>query len=202
MKNKRISETFFQVKAEPKTAALTAGPAVKLPPTQATSSQALTLVNTVRIEKLSDEENEEVDITDDLSDDGDRNELPGVRSLQGATDVCTDSPAEKREDTSPGETVDTPHNETLQEPPQSSSLCYFETSCTPGDNNDSSGRTSPDLQEAIQADQAETPAENKALSFQPRASPQTCSLEEEGTDCTGQTVARCEFPLMPRLTFF
>lgn len=165
---------------------------MKLPPPQATSSQALTLANTVRIEKLSDEENEEVDITDDLSDDGDCNEPPGVRSRQGVTDVRTDGPVEELEDTSPGEMVDELDNKTPQSPPQSSSLCYFETSCTAGDNIDASGRTSPDrrhLHEAIQTDLAETPAEIKALSFQPDASPQTCPLEEEGADCTGQTVA-------------
>lgn len=174
---------------------------MKLPPTQATSSQALTLANTVRIEKLSDEENEEVDITDDLSDDGDCNEPPGVRSGQGVSDVRTDGPAEKREDTSPEETVDKLESKTAQSPPQSSSVCYFETSCTAGDNNnDTSRRTSLDrqhLQEAVQAD----PVENKALSFQSDASPQTCPLEEEGGDCTGQTVAWCKFHLTLRCTF-
>lgn len=165
---------------------------MKLLPTQPTSSQALTLANTVRIEKLSDEENEEVDITDDLSDDGDCNEPQGVRSQQGVTDVRTDGPAEKREDGSPVETVDKLDDKTPQSPPQSSSLCYFETTCTAGDDKNANGRTSPDrkhLQEAVRSDPAETLVENEALSFHSDASPQTCPLEEEGTDCTGQTVA-------------
>lgn len=165
---------------------------MKLPPTQATSSQALTLATTVRIEKLSDEENEEVDITDDLSDDGDCNEPSGVRSRQGVTDVRADGPAEKIEDASPGETVDKLDDKPPLSPPQSSSLCYFETSCTAGDNINASERMSPDLrhlQEDIQTNRAVIPAENKALSFQTDALPQTCPLEEEGNDGTGQTVA-------------
>lgn len=160
--------------------------------TQPTSSQALTLANTVRIEKLSDEENEEVDITDDLSDDGARNELQGVRSQQGVTDVQTDGSPEKREDADPVETVDILNDKTPQSPPQSSSLCCFETSCTAGDDKNANGRTSPDrksLQEAIRSDPVETPVENEALSSQSNVSPQTCPLEEEGTDCTGQVFA-------------
>lgn len=148
----------------------------------------MTLTNTVRIEKLSDEENEEVDITDDLSDDGDFNEPLGVSSRQVVTDVCTYGPAEKREDTSLGETLDKLDNKTPQSRLQSSSLCYFETSCTAGDDENACGRTSPDRQnlQDIQTDPAETPVVNKALSLQSASSPQTCPLEEGGTDYTGQ----------------
>ena len=70
---------FLQAKSEPRAAAPSAGPALHLQPPQPTSSHASTLTNTVRIEKLSDEEDEEVDITDDLSDDGEAvSEPPAV----------------------------------------------------------------------------------------------------------------------------
>lgn len=45
-------------------------------PPQPTSSHASTLANTVYIERLSDDEDEDVDITDDLSDDGEAEEVP------------------------------------------------------------------------------------------------------------------------------
>lgn len=155
---------------------------MKLLPTQPTSSQALTLANTVRIEKLSDEENEEVDITDDLSDDGDCNEPQSVRSQQGVTDFRTNGP----EDASTVATLNKLDDKTPQSPLQSSSLCYFET--TAGDDKKSNGGTSPDgkhLQEAFRSDPTETPVESEALSLQSDTSPQTSPLEEEGTDCTG-----------------
>lgn len=56
---------LFKAKSEPRAAASSAG-LLKLQHTQPASS---TLANTVRIEKLSDEEDEEVDITDDLCND-------------------------------------------------------------------------------------------------------------------------------------
>lgn len=163
------------MKAEPKN---TVGPAVKLPQPQATSSQAVSLANAVRIEKLSDEENEEVDITDDLSSDGDCNEPPGVRSWH----VVADDPDEKRVDARAGGTVDILDHRT---PPQSSSPCYFETSCTAGDDENAGGRTPPDRPD-VPAALRTNPAENKKLSLQSAAPPQTCSVEEGSTDCTGQ----------------
>ncbi|XP_068449227.1 histone H2A deubiquitinase MYSM1 [Clinocottus analis] len=83
------SRTIFQVKSyarqyfqhkttsEPRAAAPPAGPALQSPPPEPTSapeptsSRASALTNAVRMERLSDEEDEEVDITDDLSDDED-----------------------------------------------------------------------------------------------------------------------------------
>ncbi|KAG7514675.1 histone H2A deubiquitinase MYSM1 isoform X1 [Solea senegalensis] len=59
-------------KSEPRSAALPAGPVLQSP--QPTSSHASTTDNTIRIEKLSDGEDEDVDITDDLSDDEDTEE--------------------------------------------------------------------------------------------------------------------------------
>lgn len=176
------------MKAEPKTTALPTGHSGNLLPTQPTSSQALTLTNTVRIEKLSDEENEEVDITDDLSDDGDCNKPQSFRSQSGVTDMHTDDPAEKGEVVGPLEMVDKLDNITPQSPPRSSSLCHFETTSTARVDENTNGRTSPDrkcLQEATQLGALEAQVENEALSFQCDGSPQTCQLEEEGTNGTG-----------------
>lgn len=54
-------------------------------PPQPTYSHASTLANTVRIEKLSDDEDEDVDITDDLSDD---EEAEGKPQTVLKTEVC------------------------------------------------------------------------------------------------------------------
>ncbi|KAM3876110.1 histone H2A deubiquitinase MYSM1 [Diretmus argenteus] len=71
---KSYAKQYFKHKAksEPRAAAPSAGPVVHVHAPQSTSSHASasTLGNAVRIEKLSDDEDEEVDITDDLSDDG------------------------------------------------------------------------------------------------------------------------------------
>lgn len=58
---------IFKAKSEPRAAASSAG-LLNIQNTQPASS---TLANTVRIEKLSDEEDEEVDITDEPCNDGD-----------------------------------------------------------------------------------------------------------------------------------
>eukprot|EP00066_Takifugu_rubripes_P023612 XP_011612878.1 PREDICTED: histone H2A deubiquitinase MYSM1 [Takifugu rubripes] len=73
---KSYARQYFKHKAksEPRAAASSAG-LLKLQHTQPASS---TLANTVRIEKLSDEEDEEVDITDDLCNDGDSDHKPPV----------------------------------------------------------------------------------------------------------------------------
>ncbi|TNM87481.1 hypothetical protein fugu_005702 [Takifugu bimaculatus] len=73
---KSYARQYFKHKAksEPRAAASSAG-LLKLQHAQPASS---TLANTVRIEKLSDEEDEEVDITDDLCNDGDSDHKPPV----------------------------------------------------------------------------------------------------------------------------
>uniref|UniRef100_A0A3Q3VPT6 Myb-like, SWIRM and MPN domain-containing protein 1 n=1 Tax=Mola mola TaxID=94237 RepID=A0A3Q3VPT6_MOLML len=77
---KSYARQYFKQKAksQSRAAAPSAGPVVDFQPTQPTSSHAPTPTNTVRIEKLSDEEDQEVDITDDLSDDGDGDHKPQV----------------------------------------------------------------------------------------------------------------------------
>uniref|UniRef100_A0A3Q4I458 Myb-like, SWIRM and MPN domain-containing protein 1 n=1 Tax=Neolamprologus brichardi TaxID=32507 RepID=A0A3Q4I458_NEOBR len=65
-----------------------------------TSSQVSTLANAVRIEKLSDDEDEDVDITDDLSDDEEGNKPQAVLSSdfcgpEEKTDSGSQSPTEE-----------------------------------------------------------------------------------------------------------
>lgn len=64
----------FQTKSEPKAAAPSPGPVPQNP--QTTSSLVNAVTNAVRIERLSDDEDEDVDITDDLSDDGEADSKP------------------------------------------------------------------------------------------------------------------------------
>uniref|UniRef100_H3CL25 Myb-like, SWIRM and MPN domain-containing protein 1 n=1 Tax=Tetraodon nigroviridis TaxID=99883 RepID=H3CL25_TETNG len=77
---KSYARQFFKhkAKAEPSAAAPSAG----LLKSQHAPPASSTLANTVRIEKLSDEEGEEVDITDDLCTDEDKVHKPAV------DDVC------------------------------------------------------------------------------------------------------------------
>ncbi|XP_008275647.1 histone H2A deubiquitinase MYSM1 [Stegastes partitus] len=77
---KSYARQYFKHKAksEPRAAAPSAGPVLHLQPPQPTSSHVSTLANAVRIEKLSDDEDEDVDITDDLSDDEGADEKPQI----------------------------------------------------------------------------------------------------------------------------
>lgn len=65
---------LFKGKSEPRAAASSAG----LCNIQHAQPASANLANTVRIEKLSDEEDEEVDITDDLCNDDDSDHKPPV----------------------------------------------------------------------------------------------------------------------------
>ncbi|XP_078141873.1 histone H2A deubiquitinase MYSM1 [Centroberyx gerrardi] len=99
---KSYARQYFKHKAksEPRGAAPSTGPVMPVPALQSTSSHASALANAVRIEKLSDDEDEEVDITDDLSDDGEEGDKPqavlkteSCSSEQLAeTETQTDSP--------------------------------------------------------------------------------------------------------------
>ncbi|KAK0144827.1 Histone H2A deubiquitinase MYSM1 [Merluccius polli] len=55
---------------------------IQVPQSSSSSSLAAALVNAVRIEKLSDNEDEEVDITDDLSDEGDSAKKPQAAAVK------------------------------------------------------------------------------------------------------------------------
>uniref|UniRef100_A0A7N9ASM3 Myb-like, SWIRM and MPN domain-containing protein 1 n=1 Tax=Mastacembelus armatus TaxID=205130 RepID=A0A7N9ASM3_9TELE len=73
---KSYARQYFKhkTKSEPRAAAPSAGPVLHTHPPQPTSSHCNTLTNTVRIEKHS--EDEDVDITDDLSDSEDSDDKP------------------------------------------------------------------------------------------------------------------------------
>ncbi|XP_076009318.1 histone H2A deubiquitinase MYSM1 [Genypterus blacodes] len=89
---KSYARQYFKhkVTSPPRAAAPSVGQVLHVQPPPSTSSQASTLANAVRIEKLSDDEDEEVDITDDLSDDG------GDKRQEVKTEAC-----------SPGQQIDT-----------------------------------------------------------------------------------------------
>ncbi|KAM3620111.1 uncharacterized protein V6R79_018455 [Siganus canaliculatus] len=142
---KSYARQYFKhkVKSEPSTAAPSAGPLLNLQPSQPSPSFSLTLANAVRIEKLSSEEDEEVDITDDLSDEGDGDHKPQVAlktefedpDLLTDAEIQTDNgteeqnQAEDRTETKKDQLTHSsacPHEEGLQ---PSSSLPLTEKSC-------------------------------------------------------------------------
>lgn len=182
---------MFQAKSEARAAAPSAGPLLHLQPPQPTSSHASSLANTVRIEKLSDEEDEEVDITDDLSDDGDGDDKPQAvlktefcepEQLTGA-EIHTDSPAEEQK-----EAKDQPSHISLS--PQSPSLpCSEKTGVTGLDEKGDERVSFPPkhLQAVAQTDLEQMTDENDSQSSQSESSAQTGQLEEACSDGTGTT---------------
>uniref|UniRef100_A0A669CD70 Myb-like, SWIRM and MPN domain-containing protein 1 n=1 Tax=Oreochromis niloticus TaxID=8128 RepID=A0A669CD70_ORENI len=94
---KSYARQYFKHKAksEPGPAAPSVAPIIHLQPPQPTSSQVSTLANAVRIEKLSDDEDEDVDITDDMSDDEEGNKLQAVLSSDCGPEEKTDSGSQK-----------------------------------------------------------------------------------------------------------
>ncbi|XP_067453588.1 histone H2A deubiquitinase MYSM1 [Thunnus thynnus] len=119
-------------KSEPGVAAPSTGPVLHMQPPQPTSSHAPTLANTVRIEKLSDDEDEDVDITDDLSDDGEADDKPQAvletelckADQPTGHEIQTDSPTQEQKEAGPTETEEQPGHSCLspQSPQPSSSL--------------------------------------------------------------------------------
>ncbi|XP_036972042.1 histone H2A deubiquitinase MYSM1 [Acanthopagrus latus] len=124
---KSYARQYFKLKAksEPRAAAPSAGPKLHSQPPQATSSHASALANTVRIEKLSDEEDEEVDITDDLSNDGDHDNKP---QLVLKTELCEPEQHNPTEEQGEADLTET-KEATLHSPQPTSSLpCSEKTS--------------------------------------------------------------------------
>lgn len=167
-----------------------------LQPPQPTSSHASTLTNTVRIEKLSDEEDEEVDITDDLSDDGDDDDKPQAafkaefcepERLTG-TEIQTDSPREEQTEAGQTETKDQPSHTSLspQSPQPSSSLPRSEKMGVTGLDEKSNERASLPPKDLQAGAQAETD-ENEGQSSQSESPAQTGQVEEACSDGTGKT---------------
>ncbi|XP_062251306.1 histone H2A deubiquitinase MYSM1 isoform X2 [Platichthys flesus] len=107
---KSYARQYFKHKAEsePTSSAHSAGPDLQTP--QTTSSHASSLVNTVRIEKLSDGEDEDVDITDDLSDDEDDKPHTGIKTepeQQTGTEIQIDSSEGEKEESDEDEVEST-----------------------------------------------------------------------------------------------
>ncbi|XP_076583037.1 histone H2A deubiquitinase MYSM1 [Chaetodon auriga] len=179
-----------KAKSEPRAAAPSAGPVMHSQSPQPTSSRVSTLANAVRIEKLSDEEDEEVDITDDLSDDGDQDDKPQavLKSEFREPKQLTDTGEQKEAGLTgtkdqPGRT-----SPSLHSPQPSSSLPCSEKT---GLGESGIERVSPppkQLQEGAQtASEAE---EDEGQSSQSESSAQTGQLEEacrDGTDSVAKT---------------
>lgn len=163
---------FFKAKEEPSTASPSTG-FLKLQHAQPASS---TLANTVRIEKLSDEEDEEVDITDDLCTDGDCAHKPPV------DDVCeskgleliqiqTENPKEEQDNIGLSMSLDhLSHN------------CSEETGVR-GQVSSSHAH----LQAAALTTSELMTLEDEYQSFQSESSRQPSQFEEGGSDGTGKT---------------
>ncbi|CAB1426947.1 unnamed protein product [Pleuronectes platessa] len=173
---KSYARQYFKHKAEsePTSSAQSAGP--DLHPPQTTSSHASSLVNTVRIEKLSDGEDEDVDITDDLSDDEDDKPHTGIETepeQQTGTEIQIDSSEGEQEETDEDEVESTqemkdqhshisPFPQSLQ---SSSSFRFTEESVV----------TEPDETPPLKSPQTETQTDSKQMNDEHEAQ---CSQSE------------------------
>ncbi|XP_070817719.1 histone H2A deubiquitinase MYSM1 isoform X2 [Chaetodon trifascialis] len=159
---------------------------------QPTSSRVSTLANAVRIEKLSDEEDEEVDITDDLSDEGDDDDKPQavLKSEFCEPEQLTGTGEQKEAGLTgtkdqPDRTSSSPHR-----PQPSSSLPCSEKT---GLDERGDERVSPppkQLQEGAQTASEEMAEEDEGQSSHSESSAQTGELEEasvDGTDSAAKT---------------
>ncbi|XP_059196799.1 histone H2A deubiquitinase MYSM1 [Centropristis striata] len=184
---KSYARQYFKHKAksEPRAAA----PALQLQPPEPTSSHASTLTNTVRIEKLSDEENEEVDITDDLSSDEDGDKPQAVIKTEffepkQPTDPEIQSDTEEQEEA--GLTGRPSHNSmSPQRPRASSSLPSSEKSGVTGLEEKGNERASlplKNLQTGAQTDPEQMTDRNEEQSSRSESSAQTGQPEEA---CSG-----------------
>lgn len=200
MRNKQILSSavfFFQAKTEPKAGAPSAGPVLQ--PPQTTSSLVNIVTNTVRIEKLSDDEDEDVDITDDLSDDENaedkqqtvvKTEFCEAEELTG-TEMPTDNPTDEQKVEGQEETKDQ-HSHILlppaQSPPSSSSLPCSEE-CGVSGLDEKSDQTEScilkNLQAVAQTDSKQITDMNEAQSSQSESSAETGQLEEACRDGSG-----------------
>ncbi|XP_054458779.1 histone H2A deubiquitinase MYSM1 [Anoplopoma fimbria] len=197
---KSYARQYFKHKttSEPTAAAPSAGPALHLQPPQPTSSQALTLTNAVRIEKLSDEEDEEVDITDDVSaDDGDdggddkppaelRSDLCEPERLK-TDEIQTDAEEQKEAGGTETKDQDNHTSPSPQSPRPSSSLPPSEETGMTGlveKSNEKAPLPPKNLQTAAQRDSEQMTDDNEDQSSQSESPAQTGQLEEASSDDT------------------
>ncbi|KAI4828763.1 hypothetical protein KUCAC02_022839 [Chaenocephalus aceratus] len=194
---KSYARQYFKhkVKSEPRAAAPSAGPSAPLQPPQPTSSHASMLTNTVRIERLSDEEDEEVDITDDLSEDGDAKPQVVIK-----TEICepeqpqsSEIQKDSEEQNHLTETRDQPSPRSLSpQSPQLSPSSSEKTSVTGIDEKDNEREylQPENVQAAAQTDLEQMTDEIKGQSSQSKNSAKWDQLEEacgDGTDSADKT---------------
>ncbi len=199
---------ILQAKSEPRAAAPSAGPVLHSQPPQPTSSHASTLANTVRIEKLSDEEDEEVDITDDLSDAGNDDDKPQAvfktesckqEQLTG-TDIQTDDPTEA----GVTETNYQPCH-TSPSPQTSTSLARSEETVLTGlDERCSEGVSQPpkDLHTGAHTASELMTDGNEGPNFLSESSEQTGQVEKTCSEGAGKTAVFLECHLLIMASFF
>ncbi|XP_026201134.1 histone H2A deubiquitinase MYSM1 isoform X2 [Anabas testudineus] len=201
---KSYARQYFKHKAksEPKSAAPSADPVLQSP--QTSSSLDSIVTNTVRIEKLSNDEDEEVDITDDTSDDGDADNKPQaevktecceVEQLTG-TEIQTNSPTDEQKEGDQNETKDQ-HRHILLAPAQSpqtlSSLsCSEERAVTELDEKSDQAESCilKNLEEEARSDSKQTTGASDDQCSQSVSSAETGQLEEacsDGTDSVDKT---------------
>lgn len=163
---------LFKAKSEPRTAAPSAGP-LKAQHTQPTSS---TLANTVRIEKLSDEEDEEVDITDDLcNDDGDHKPpVDNVCESEEAEGILIHTEKPKEDQSKVGLAM---------------SLDHLIHTCSEGTGVSEKVSPRAHLQTAAPTTSQLMTQEDECMSFQAESSQQPDLPEEGGSNETGKTAA-------------
>lgn len=159
---------FFKAKSAAPSAGL-----LKLQHTQPASS---TLTNTVRIEKLSDEEDEEVDITDDLFNDGDSDNKPPADKVcesKGPEGIQIQTENPKEEQNKVGLSMSLDHH-----------------MHTGSEETGVGEKLSPHahLQAAAQTT-LELIKQDECQSFQSESSQQPGQLEEGGSDDTGKGAA-------------
>ncbi|CAJ1060107.1 histone H2A deubiquitinase MYSM1 [Xyrichtys novacula] len=169
---KSYARQYFKhkTKSDSRATAPPAGPVEHLQPPQLASSQPLALSKTVRIEKLSDEEDEEVDITDDLSDEGDGESCEP--ELQTETETLTDPLTQDQSE--PGLT-ENQHSESFSSPESPGAKTDSEDEdCQPEgpaqtgqqedtcrDRSDPAERTEPNQTDAPEEDQQDEEEEEE-----------------------------------------
>ncbi|XP_062419451.1 histone H2A deubiquitinase MYSM1 isoform X2 [Pungitius pungitius] len=166
---KSYARQFFkrQTPSEPRGAAPPAGGVLQLHP-QSTSAQASAPSNAVRIETLSDEEDEEVDITDDPSEEG--GVKAGLREPVGGA-----TPADAPEE--PGAT-EAKHRHTSLPPPSSPPP---PTETGPEDEEPPPPRKA---ETTAQRDSEETAHEDTRETLLPRPLPAEALLNSHGPLCS------------------
>ncbi|KAG7228844.1 hypothetical protein INR49_008622 [Caranx melampygus] len=164
-------------------------------PPQPTSSHTSTLTNAVRIEKLSDDEDEDVDITDDLSDQGDTGDKS---QAELKSDLCepeetpgsqaqTLSPSEEQGEAGPSEGEITQQTEDRrsrdsQSPPHHQHSSSFPCSKEPDET------VSPLLETSETGAQTHSrQMKDEGQSCQPESSAQLEEACSDGTDSADKT---------------